>query len=65
MSFLKKMTKEFEDLKSTFTKGDEKKEQKHGGESTQKVIPDWKRPYHRHTTRRDFPARPTTRTAPL
>jgi hypothetical protein len=62
MSFLKKMTKEFEDLKSTFTKGDEKKEQKHGCESTQKVIPAWKRP---HTARRVFPARPTTRTAPL
>jgi WW domain len=31
MSFFKKMTKEFEDLKSTFSKSDEKKEETHGG----------------------------------
>lgn len=31
MSFLKKITKEFDDLKSTSSKGDETKEQMHGG----------------------------------
>ena len=31
MSFLKKMTKEFDDLKSTFSKRDERKEQTHEG----------------------------------
>lgn len=34
MSFFKKMTTQFDDLKSTFTKSDEKKEEKHGGKSS-------------------------------
>jgi hypothetical protein len=34
MSFFKKMTKEFDELKSTLGKGDGKKEQKHEGKRT-------------------------------
>jgi hypothetical protein len=38
MSFFKKMTKEFDELKSTFTKNDEKKEQKHGGKMIREAV---------------------------